>query len=178
MRSQVPWGKHNPSFWRTFHSAKSSMDVNQTNVLPVVIIKDPLFWMTSMCRHGYAANWNRRAGRCPNLIHNDELENAKDLATTLVGGKTINDENLKTYHVDVNYQNIKDHFPPGVVNYDSLIHMWNEWYSAYVDYKTPRLMIRFEDLLFSQEEVAKDICTCVAGEWLAKDFEIVEKVCE
>ena len=174
MRSQVPWGKHNPSFWRTLHSAKSSLDVNQTNVLPVVIIKDPLFWMSSMCRHSYAANWNRRAGHCPNLVHNDELLNPMDATSSLKRGDLNDFVDLKTYHVDVNYQNDKTHEPPGKVNYNSLVDLWNQWYENYVDLPTPRLMVRFEDWLFSQEEVARDICECVDGEWKRDNFEIVE----
>ena len=36
-------------------------------------------------------------------------------------------------------------------------------------------MIRFEDLLFSQEDVAREICDCVDGEWFAGEFSVVEK---
>ena len=48
---QVPWGKHNPAPMRLHHKAKvGSNDIDQTHVLPVVMIKDPYHWMKSMCR--------------------------------------------------------------------------------------------------------------------------------
>eukprot|EP00592_Proboscia_alata_P026518 CAMPEP_0194439718 /NCGR_PEP_ID=MMETSP0176-20130528/112192_1 /TAXON_ID=216777 /ORGANISM="Proboscia alata, Strain PI-D3" /LENGTH=65 /DNA_ID=CAMNT_0039263233 /DNA_START=8 /DNA_END=201 /DNA_ORIENTATION=- len=47
---QVPWGKHSPVWYRTRHAAPTGKNVNQTAVLPVVMIKDPLGWMGSMCR--------------------------------------------------------------------------------------------------------------------------------
>ena len=145
MRSQVPWGKHNPAFWRTQHFAKSAANVNQTNVLPIVIIKDPLFWMGSMCRHSYAAKW-RRIGNCPNLVHPED--------------------HTEHYEVVVDFQNNASHVPPGRVHYDSLIDAWNTWYLDYLNADFPRVMIRFEDLLFHQEEVARELCDCVEGEWL------------
>ena len=43
MLYQVPWGKHNPVSWRGQHSARlSPPEVDQTHVLPIVMIKDPV----------------------------------------------------------------------------------------------------------------------------------------
>ena len=32
-----------------------------------VMLRNPHDWMSSMCRHGYTAKWNRTAKNCPNL---------------------------------------------------------------------------------------------------------------
>merc|ERR1719148_665931 len=62
---QVPWGKHNPISLRLKHHTSNQGGITQTNVLPVVTIKDPYHWMGSMCRHSYAANWWHDDKHCP-----------------------------------------------------------------------------------------------------------------
>lgn len=51
MRQQVPWGKHNPIAFRTKHEAKAASKVvtDQTTVFPIVLLKDPYTWMSSIC---------------------------------------------------------------------------------------------------------------------------------
>ena len=34
------------------------------------------------------------------------------------------------------------------------MHLWSKWNRAYVDMETPRLIVRYEDLLFNPEEVS------------------------
>jgi len=65
---QVPWGKHNPVEWRGQHYAPSNKVENVSLVLPVVMVKDPLTWMRSMCRKPYAASFNNRGARCPSPV--------------------------------------------------------------------------------------------------------------
>ena len=110
------------------------------------------------------------------MVHADEMESIVDSLTGLTGGRELEEvfSDIRTYHVDVNFQMEKNHDPPGRVNYDSLIHLWSEWYEDYLDLPTPRVMVRYEDVLFYQEEVARDICNCVEGEWF-KPFGILEK---
>lgn len=52
-------------------------------------------------------------------------------------------------------------------SYDSLAHMWLEWYQPYfLDSRynqTPRLMVRHEDLVYRPEKVISKICDCVGG---------------
>ena len=97
---QVPWGKHNPPAWRHktiaalgkfiyFHShlnyfpknpsmyycycpiTKGGRGVSHDDTLPVVIIKDPINWIHSMCKHPYGARWRYSEEHCPNLIPNE-----------------------------------------------------------------------------------------------------------
>ena len=146
---QVPWGKHNPISWRTHHNAVvGSLGVDQTHVLPVAIIKDPFHWMGSMCRHSYNANWYHDPQHCPNLVPNEHDEIGKR-------GITMATESVS---VSVVFREDK------IERYDSLVHLWNQWYGDYLDVQDfPRLIIRFEDLLFHLEEVVTEICHCAGG---------------
>ena len=57
--------------WRLKYKAEiGSKDVNQSHVLPTVMVKDPYHWMQSMCRHSYQMNWYHTNNRRPNLIPN------------------------------------------------------------------------------------------------------------
>jgi hypothetical protein len=51
----------------------------------------------------------------------------------------------------------------GVV-WDSLIHLWNDWYESYYHVDYPRLMIRFEDVLFHGKEVMDMVCKCAGAQ--------------
>ena len=60
--SSVPWGKHNPqTSFRFHHVCEENRDhgvkLPQERVLPVVMIKDPYTWMSSICRHKYYTNF-------------------------------------------------------------------------------------------------------------------------
>jgi len=54
-------------------------------------------------------------------------------------------------------------FGPGPSHHLSLAHMWNDWNRAYYNATFPRLMVRFEDVVFFPKETARKICTCVGG---------------
>ena len=48
MRWQVPWGKHTLASRKWSNTAGHDGKVNKTNVLPVVLVRDPYSWMQSM----------------------------------------------------------------------------------------------------------------------------------
>ena len=50
---QVPWGKHRMEYRRLHHIAPGLHMYNQTQCLPIVIIRDPFAWMQSMVRKNY-----------------------------------------------------------------------------------------------------------------------------
>ena len=148
-RWQVSWGKHNPPEWRTRHSEKSEVGTDQESVLPVVVIKDPLTWIVSMCRNPYAARWKRGPDiPCPSLVHLDD--------------------HTKTYEVDVAFK--KDRHS----QYSSLVDFWNTWYLSWFDQTFPFLMVRYEDLLFRPEKVIGGICRCGGGV-MNEEFHTVEE---
>mmetsp|Transcript_10890 Transcript_10890/g.44108 ORF Transcript_10890/g.44108 Transcript_10890/m.44108 type:complete len:258 (-) Transcript_10890:1479-2252(-) len=141
---QAPWGKHNPVSWRGDHwapqfrrtAAKRKWRPPIESVFPVVVVKDPLTWMKSMCRNHYEANFKRHpdhhvAELCPSPVRET---------------RTV-----------VQFQ------PDRPGRYASLMHLWSEWNAAYVNATFPRLMVRFEDLLFDTERTVRTACECVGG---------------
>jgi hypothetical protein len=144
----VPWGKHNPVTWRNNHVALDAEGIVQNHTLPVLISKDPYYWMGSMCRHHYEARWVH-VDRCPNIVK----------------GNTNN-----TFTVGLAYQEHQ------ITTYKSMPDFWNTWYGDYLakDDDFPMLVIRFEDLVFHTEEVVTKVCECGGGEltWNAKKYGI------
>lgn len=47
--------------------------------------------------------------------------------------------------------------------YPSLIHLWSEWHREYVAMRLPRLMVRYEDLLFDGQNTVGALCDCFGG---------------
>jgi hypothetical protein len=46
----------------------------------------------------------------------------------------------------------------------SLAHLWNDWYSYYLDQATyPFVVVRMEDMVFYPKETTKIICECAGG---------------
>ena len=164
----APWGKHNPVSWRFHHETKhmTGQGINQSDFMPIVMIKDPITWMASMCRHQYESRWVHTAGHCPNLVPNKydrrrkpgvgTIELKVKFATKHIGDEPMPDNSNKTF-----------------VNYTSLVDMWNVWYGDWRDVDFPRLMVRFEDLLFHAEDVVSKVCECGGGT-MARDFRYVE----
>lgn len=130
---QVPWGKHNPVEWRGRHFAPSSHHQNVSMVMPVMMIKDPFTWMKSMCRKPYAAHFvNEQKLNCPSPVH---------ASRTIVRWQ---EHDKKTWYP-----------------YRSLIHLWDTWNGAYLTMNTPRLIVRYEDLLFNPIKTMHQICSCI-----------------
>ncbi|KAJ8604719.1 hypothetical protein CTAYLR_006569 [Chrysophaeum taylorii] len=137
---QAPWGKHNPVAWRGEHWAPQfrppKWQPAVETIFPVMVVKDPLTWMKSMCRNPYEAHFkhtsrHRSQETCPSPVAETE--------TT------------------VRFQPTR----PG--HYESLAHLWGEWNAAYLNVSFPRLIVRFEDLLFDSERTVKLACECVGG---------------
>lgn len=169
---QVPYGKHNPvrtivsqspfvtmqccvqPDWRYGnHTVPSLAHYNRSEVLPVVVIKDALSWMRSMCRYSYAARF-RRSRECPSPLNpNQDPEG---------GSVTV------AFRKDVRQAKLT----PGIVTYNSLLDMWSSWYEAYWT-QPDRLIVRYEDLLFNTEETVREICQCVGGRIVHGSFDHV-----
>jgi hypothetical protein len=145
---QVPWGKHNPIAARNTHTPKTyeGKGLVVEDCLPLVMVKDPLTWMNSMCKNRYAAYWKHQQVECPNFL----------------------DEDGSQIPVKVTYQSAVEHPEWGHKTYPGLVGMWNEWYGDYIGDSVddfPRLIVRYEDLLFRPEETVKGICDCAGGKF-------------
>jgi len=142
---QVPWGKHKPNSWRgrVYTGANTGMWTTQTghsadDVLPVVIVKDPLTWFQSMCRERYdvLGPWFRKQGiskKCPELL--DHAKTAVDVGWA-----------------DGNHS-----------AYDSILDLWSTWHRDYADLPEPPIFVRFEDLLYDPASFVEPICKCAGG---------------
>ncbi|CAM9258168.1 unnamed protein product, partial [Chrysoparadoxa australica] len=157
----VPWGKHVPVTWRKWFFAipkpPSASLVRWPTLwrpvpLPIVMIKDPLTWMGSMCRARYDVHFGKDLedpSHCPQLVKPDGDVVASNVAYNVAWKRTGN-----------------------IIEYDSLVDVWNTWYEEWLDAQFPRLMVRFEDLLFHQEEMVREICTCSGGSMI-EEFQAV-----
>lgn len=168
MMLQAPWGKHNPVPWRLHHEAVQGGKLvpHQEDFLPIVMIKDPITWMSSMCRHPYEARWRHNNAHCPNLVPNEHDR-----------GRTPG-EGTMALRVKFATKHMGDGPRPGPenrtwVDYDSLVQLWNDWYNEWRAAPFPRLMVRFEDLLFHAEETVAAACECGGGT-LRPRFKYVE----
>ena len=146
MRWQVPWGKHYPASRRGTHVTETDAIVPVSNSLPLVTIRDPYQWMQSMCRHAYAAEWYRVKEHCPNII---PTEDDKELFSEL--------RNESMVPITIYYANNFE------VHHASFPHWYNEWYHLYLNATYPRIIVRFEDLLFYGQQVTETLCTCGGG---------------
>jgi hypothetical protein len=169
---EVPWGKHTPAYMRGRYSKYKNTNYTVDEVMPVVLIRNPYGWMRSMCRNPYTATWNgmhEDGATCPML-------NARGNKEGEVGNNDV--EGGGYIPVDVKYGS-------GTSHHRSLGHLWNDWYGEYfyrnnkrndsapaaasgVDQRDtrapfPRLMIRFEDVIFYPYEVTKCVCECAGG---------------
>ena len=152
VRWQVPWGKHSPpgdEEFRLKHKTLKDANVDATNILPAVTIRDPYIWMGSMCRHEYTAHWHHDPNRhCPNLLP-DEADYHQ--FQRFLGGRN------ESIPVHVKYNGFWKH-------HTSLAHLWNDWYREYWNITTMnRLIVRFEDLLFHPKAVTTAVCKCAGG---------------
>lgn len=136
IRWQVPWGKHSPAGDRQYreqHKTAKDKDIDANEIMPMVTIRDPLFWLKSMCRHHYTARWDGidELDHCPNFLQ-------KDLTTR------------------VKYDGFTRTYP-------SLVGLYNSYYLEYMNIDIPFLLIRFEDLVFHTQETITKVCECAGG---------------
>ena len=135
----VPWGKHNPieAYHDNYVIEKPVyQQIHKANVLPIVLVRNPVDWMTSMCRQPYSAKWHHNRTHCPNLQEPVQL-------------------NL--------YRPFK---------YPNLVQAWLKWNGGWYgkedispDTVPPRLMVRWEDLVYHPQSTLSQICNCIGGEF-------------
>lgn len=58
--------------------------------------------------------------------------------------------------------------------HNSLAHFWNDWYRPYYQAPYPKVIVRYEDLIFHAKEVTESVCHCAGGEMKGKFEYIVE----
>eukprot|EP00533_Pseudo-nitzschia_delicatissima_P002370 CAMPEP_0116079666 /NCGR_PEP_ID=MMETSP0327-20121206/1265_1 /TAXON_ID=44447 /ORGANISM="Pseudo-nitzschia delicatissima, Strain B596" /LENGTH=496 /DNA_ID=CAMNT_0003570309 /DNA_START=97 /DNA_END=1587 /DNA_ORIENTATION=+ len=148
MLSMVPWAKHKFADFRHNYTIHPPYAIDHDAVLPIVLVRDPFYWMQSMCKEGYGVRWDHDSSKhCPNLIPNEFDQRrfpklaSKDKVQVWMGAN-----------------------PKKGPTWPSLIHYWNAWYESYFkNNDIPRLVIRFEDTLFYPKQVMEQVCHCGGG---------------
>lgn len=154
MLNQVPWAKHKMATEKYNHTIQP--EIPKEHVLPIVLVRDPYYWMQSMCKQGYGARWSHNPKKhCPNLVPNDfDRSKYKHL---------LNASSVPVW---------MGPSPQVGPSWPSLVHYWNAWYQSYVHADFPRLLIRFEDTLFHGQKVMKLVCECGGGELVSPNNHI------
>ena len=162
---EAPWGKHNPhTYWSQYHAGPNTFkQYPEENILPIVIIRDPIMWMKSMCETKDPKQWSAHQKKtCPiftsptttTLDISDEMGLPKSFLKTRKPTNTRNEA-----QITVQYSNSSP-----TETYGNLIDLWNKWNLSWlVDATRPRIILRYEDLLFHPKPVIQLVCNCVAG---------------
>ena len=133
-----PWGKHNPASWRGRHLA-------------------------NMFTNSSALGWRpRMASVLPVVTVKDPLTWMPSICRHPYAVRFSLKQRTKCplpldAPVSVAYQKSQ------VVYYDNLVDLWSRWHGEYYEAQWPRLLVRFEDLLFEPRAVAGAVCDCLGG---------------
>ena len=155
MFDNVPWGKHAPVQWRDdqkyrpkhFSINRMIPWVKAEHVLPIVIVKDPYFWMKSMCKHSYEARWKHSNSSCMNLNEDKQQKVRVDFEEAPFTSKSGRFASKSGRSVE----------------YNSLVDMWNTFYNDYINAEFPHIIVRYEDLLLYADDIIPQLCSCAGG---------------
>ena len=155
--AKLPWWKHNPEFLRTNVSGLAYMPEKHAHIFPIVMVKDPLFWRSSMCKKPYDLRWKERGNSgphqevpCPPV---SRLENNTYQASPV----TFHAKHLGRKEIVVRRAS-------------SFYDIWNVFNRAYLqEAPFPRLIVRFEDMLFQLDSVMDEIKDCLGGWYQHED---------
>ena len=160
----VPWGKHNllrdrGRFWAPAGgiagATKAMFDGDVTFVLPLVVIKDPLTWMASLCRKPYIARfrmhtrkggsaaldptaWQRWHLNTTSPIVTSELRyhfNAIRAATGICPSPLV--ASATTISRDTGTEKSDD---SNIHSFSSLPSFWNRWHLDYIESDIPAVV--------------------------------------
>lgn len=69
--------------------------------------------------------------------------------------------------------NVNIQYKAFLQQHESLIHFWNDWYQDYITATFPRLIVRFEDVVFHPKEITQKVCECAGGKLKARGFKYI-----
>jgi hypothetical protein len=152
MRWQPHWGKHSLATMKHMYTANNFDKDDKDNMLPVVLVRDPLTWLTSMCTNPYSAKWTHHKSHCPALVPNaDDIKQYPDLK-----GKASIPGKVRFGRTDDN-NTFTEQWP-------SMAYLWSFWNIAYYEKaEFPSVMVRFEDLIFHPRKLVETVCACGGG---------------
>jgi len=126
---------------------------NISSFIPSTYREDPYSWMGSMCRKSYATDWPHDKDHCPNLVLN-EVDRTHNINGNPATGRAT---------VTVIYK------ATNTTKHDTLVGLWNDWYGDFLAItEFPRIIVRYEDILFHTTEVVQEVCKCGGGRLLTE----------
>jgi hypothetical protein len=139
MEWQVPWGKHTPEYIGRLHYKvhAKKQGINWERMVQEDIM------VFSIVRHPY--EWIMSMCRHG---YTAKWDRTRFNCPNLYEGNTVD-----------------AHFGAGDSHHASIAHMWNDWNGAYFNATYPRLMVRFEDVIFYPKQLSRKICACVGGKF-------------
>ena len=105
------------------------------------------------CKQPYAADWKHSKTHCPNLVPTEKEQ----------------PEPTGAVPVDIKFDKTSK------FHWESLVDLWNDWYRQYLEADYPRLMVRFEDLLFQAPAVMQQISNCMGVDFNVEMFKYQTK---
>lgn len=133
-----PWGKHNPASWRGSHLAGMFQNTSALGWVPRLESVLPIVTVKD------PLTWMASICRHPYAVRLSAKQRAR--CPVPLDSK-----------VSVAFK--KDR----VKHYASLVDLWAEWHGEYLRAAWPRLLVRFEDLLFDPRSVVGAVCDCLGG---------------
>jgi hypothetical protein len=129
------------------------------SLLPIILVRDPYQWMATTCDNHTDIRLMSEMGQisCPNLMHlastgnGSTTTNARQIRTTLPNGTMVHDP------------------------YSSLSDLLSRWNNHFLQADWPRLMIRYEDLLFHTGHVLDKIMECLSGQHASPNTQYQQK---
>ena len=173
---QAPWWKHNPNISDPSYGRRSDWKTH-ASVLPIVVVRDFYFWRKGTCASTYRLDWSNpnndddddhhhvhEQRQCPVFSQRTatlERDGAAWAGKNHPQSSTIVEMTPVTFHLTDRFLRNRGQ----ILNYTSLVQVWNSFYQQYIDATFPRLIIRFEDTLFHLPEILHAIQQCAGAQW-------------
>eukprot|EP00934_Nitzschia_sp_Nitz4_P005119 Nitzschia sp. Nitz4//scaffold243_size29414//1160//2781//NITZ4_008057-RA/size29414-snap-gene-0.0-mRNA-1//1//CDS//3329543834//5109//frame0 len=149
---QANWGKHQSPRFRLSNYVKEGR--NNSQILPMVLVRDPWTWFQSMCKARYSAHWYHIVPlHCPNFIPNHvEYE-----------WFNVTKQALRKYY-DNDPWKVDNVWDKANFSLDSptIPNATSEMETA--KFPFPRILIRLEDVVFFPQIVLPALCDCAGGQ--------------
>jgi hypothetical protein len=179
---EVPWWKHHPDILNTSFPLHRDPSIH-SHILPIVMVRDPLNWMRSTCISRYDLSWpatppsersvghrqlNRKVHKktCPKTGFLDRKTNQTIITPVYFNlRETLNGTDIDHRRTIMRRGKITKIFRRRrrMLHFESILHVWNQFYQQYLTADFPRLMVRFEDSMYLFPQVLDEIQQCVYG---------------
>mmetsp|Transcript_17928 Transcript_17928/g.36916 ORF Transcript_17928/g.36916 Transcript_17928/m.36916 type:complete len:403 (+) Transcript_17928:57-1265(+) len=135
IRWQVPWGKHSPAGDKEFREKHKTVKDKGVDAEEIM----------------------------PLVTIRDPLVWLKSMCRHKYTARWLGFQELDCPNFSLRDLEINVKYDGFFRTYESLIHLWNDYYNDYRNIDIPFLLVRFEDLVFHAEETTRRVCECGGG---------------